>query len=177
MTRLILAIIFTSFIIHSCDMSSRSMTLDHESLFLNQFRYHSLMKRGAIIELQIYKDDLLNDYFFTLQNDEFKLTRNSLQFDINKLSKYKKINTVNKKEYSKQIETIAWQLFSKMKEAKVNSFTSEFRKFGVDLMIDFSNKKLLYVSDTLKITNPEWVKLLRQSKQIKDHWYLYSIPK
>lgn len=175
MYRSIIAVFCFVYVLGSCHTRTASRLLEHESLFLDQFVDHSLLIRGDIIELQIYKGNLLNNYFFRKKDKELKLTRDSSQFSINELPIYREININNIEEYTRQLEEVAGQLLSKMKEANVSSFTSEFRKFGVDLMINTKDQKLLYVSDTMQVTNPEWKTFLEQSNKVKDHWYLYTV--
>lgn len=174
MFRLLITIFLVLYFFASCNNRTYSKLMNHEKLFFTYFINHSLLIRGDVIELQVYKDHLLNNYFFKLQEKKLLLTRDSIQFNINELPKYNRININNQEEYSKQIEESASQLLSKMREAGVSSFTSEFGKFGIDLMINAKGQKLLYVSDSFRVTNPEWKKFLAQSKKIKDHWYLYK---
>lgn len=176
MCRSLLVVFSVVYLFISCSNRTSSRLMEHEGLFLNDFMGHSLLIRGEMVEMQIYKGELMNDYFFRMHDHAFTLTRDSIQFDIKELPQYKELDSSNRSDYSKRIEAIAWRLFSEMKEADVASFTSEFRKFGVDLMINTKDHKLVYVSDTLKVANPEWRKFLAESARIKDHWYLYKMP-
>lgn len=176
MLKLLTIALLTLVMFMSCSTRIKSNLIEHESLYLNEFLNHSLLKRGDIVELQIYKDDLLNDYFFRWQNEQLKLTRDSNQFNLADLQKYSRLDMSNRESYVKSVEDIAWQLHSKMNEANVSSFTSEFRKFGVELMINIKDKKLLYVPDVSKVTNQEWKKFLSQSEKMKEGWFLYEVP-
>jgi hypothetical protein len=156
----------------SC-MSTTSFLNEHENLFKNEFLNHSLLNiRGGSVNLQIYKGNLRNSYFFDKAADGFKLVSDSLQFPITDIERYIGIDLNHKSIYSRQLEEIANQLYSKMRQANVNSFSSEFHELGIDLLIYMPHKRLVYIGDLSKINNPEWLKFIEQSRKIKEHWYL-----
>lgn len=174
MNRLTLSVHLSLWLFLSYGCETNSKIVEHEGVFLKEFLNHSLLKRGDIVEVQVYKGQLLNDYFFQQTNESFQLLRSTTQFNLTDLPKYSKIDTTTRNSYTQSIERLAWDLYSKMRHANVSSFTSEFQKFGVDLMINIASKKLIYVDDTSKVNNPEWKRFLYDSKNIKLGWYVYE---
>jgi|GEM_PF-2760232 len=171
-----LAAVLAVVLLVSCKTKADAVIEGHEDLFKSEFLHHSLLSRGDIIELQIYNGDLVNDYFFQRSKEAFRLTRDSLQFAITDIAGYAGVDTADESKYARQLEDIVRQLYLKMQQADVHSFTSEFHKFGIDLVINIKDEKLVYVTDPARVTNPEWVKFLQQSKQVKEHWYVYKTP-
>lgn len=165
------------FLLLSCGETPRSILIQHEDVFLREFLHHSIGFRSDLMIFEIYKEPKVNTYFLRLDGTEINLSGDSIQFNINDIPKYKKVNIVGKDQYAEGIKRIALRLSTLRSNAHVHSFTSQFYEFGVDLMLDIEGHKLFHVPDTLKITNPEWKNFLHQSEKIKEGWYAYEIPR
>ena len=164
-------------LISSCaaqDRDAKSVYENKES-FLRDFKNTSVIRsRGKnIIELSYRSDGLINKFYFEKQeNNIFKLTKDTIQFDLKDAIATRSINREDTIAYNSQMTAMLNRYINKMDSLNIRDISTQFYLQGIDSKIYFnSSNNLLYVSDLKRVKNKEWTNFLRKCEKFDRNWY------
>lgn len=169
-----LALFFIAFC--SCSVGDKQMVnrlyRDKEFL-LKEFKDVTIFRRNeSFVQLSYYKGQLVNTFFFEIQDSSFALVKDTLQFSIKEITSLATWDNANKKEYSNTLIDELKRLMNEMNRYGITNVSAEFASAGIDMKIYFGeDKALLYVSDVTNLKNGRWKNYIGASEKFDSNWY------
>jgi len=152
------------------DKNIKSIYENREEI-ISTFKNVSVFRKGTEnkVFLYTYKDDLKNEYVFTMNQKKYSLFRDTLLFSPDLILG---VNEQDMALYRKQLTDKLEFYLREMDSLKISDIDSEFFMQGIDLKIYMkSNAVVVYVADPQSITNPEWANYLKSMKKFDENWY------
>ena len=167
--RLLIALI--SILLISCNDNSKEIKRIYSNRIdiLQNFENLSVYRRGKGVFIDFYKDSLITSYLYEkkttkLLNKELVFVNGEFQFPTKTLNKTYLMTRNGVNEYLRYY-------LSKMKEYKIKSVDSQFKKFGITLELNLKDCQVFYVSDLKSIKNSQWIEFVKTSHKIDEYWY------
>ena len=112
---------------------------------------------------------MINDYLFEensslFTKDTLVFINDTIQFDLKELNKSYLIQKNGVEDYLQYY-------LKKMKEYKIRSIDSEFKRFGITLEINLKNCQVLYIPNLKAIKNSQWIEFVKKSHKLDEYWY------